>query len=50
MIILDKPAYRLDEYKDIREANAVFLRLTLSNYIDKQNDWKTYTISIRGTV
>lgn len=51
MIILDKPAYRLDEYKEIREANRMFFKADPEHYIDKQNDWEDlYTISIRGTV
>ena len=51
MIILDKPAYRLDEYKEIREANRRFFKIDPEHYIDKQNDWEDlYTISIRGTV
>lgn len=51
MIILDKPAYRLDEYKKIREANRRFFKVDPEHYIDKQNDWEDlYTISIRGTV
>ena len=39
MIILDKPAYRLDEYKEIREANRRFFKIDPENYIDKQKDW-----------
>lgn len=51
MIILDKPAYRLDEYKEIREANRRFFKVDPEHYIDKQNDWEDlYTISIRETV
>ena len=51
MIILDKPAYRLDEYKEIRETNRRFFKIDPEHYIDKQNDWEDlYTISIRGTV
>lgn len=51
MKLYDKPAYRLDEYKELRQLNRTAFMLNPIDYIKLQSDWEDlFTICVKGNV
>ena len=51
MKLYDKPAYRLDEYKELRQLNRTAFMLNPLDYVKLQSDWEDlFTINVKGNV